>query len=1120
MLSVATLTNKAGGGAKSVAAYMKTTEYYREGGDRFFGPAQWVGPGAKALRLDGRSEPNTSEDKAFERLLMGFHPNGKKTPLVGGAGSDKRKMGWDFVFSADKSVSILLALADSPQREAIIAAHHRATEEALAFAMSHAVCRTGKQGKGPAVAAQGYVVRRVDHFDSREGDPNLHSHCVVLNSAQGPDGKWRTIEMQPALETMKASGAIYRARLAAELRLIGYDTRLHRERDHAQRETGQVWHHVYGIGSNVMNAFSKRRRAILKEMSKGLSAQEATLRTRQGKGDVHPTAIALRAREVMQQLKEQGATLIHREQDIRGRRSKSEDMEPRRGGLPLLQTLHRTESSFTRLDVIEALAKEGHLDAPKVADQLLKNQMLLGELIELTPDEKGRARYATAEQMRIEMGITHAAVKRRHETSHHLPEDVVNRAIREREAKHGITLNAEQREAVHFVCRQTGGTACIVGRAGTGKTATSGAYIDAFQSQGFRVIGVSTAKNAAQNLQEETGIESFSCAQLLTDLRYGKQTLTAKTVVVLDEAGMVGARTLAELQKRCDDVGAKLLMLGDPLQLQPVEAGSPFRKIIDATGAAELKHIRRQRNDRERQWANDFYSDKPAAELLKEWTAEGRLKPAKVKDEAIEALVSDFIGNPRDGSEKLILANTHKDVDAVTHALRERLKAQGVLTDEVVVEVSGKVEDQTLEMGIAVGDRLAFTQNDKKHKLNNGQRSTVLGIDLDNRARVVLTLLVDGEKEPRRLAVEDYPHLRHAWASTNHAAQGLGRESIYWLASPGPTLNRSMGLVAFTRTKLDFSAYLVDGHRPRIEEQLDEWRLKQSVDEMMNKDEPTPLSAAMTPPFEAVRQRFAPAVESFRAGVSQADGYIRDCWRKAEAILDQEKQRATQKAAELLAQVTQAKPDAEHEEHRTQQRIYGPTERAREDLKAARETMVEAKRELALTSAFKVSKRRELKGVIEESKAVKEAAKAVIYQQRTITEDREHPWMVEAKAAMDKARKLRHIFETLTHETSREVWIQDSYLQVAAPRIVSEVGEHPEELAKGRTLAERIRTAIDDYAERQRLVREADERKRAVKNEPTPPDVKQHPCYFEFTPPRPTWVEQDQRGGKGRGQGR
>lgn len=1118
MLSVATLSDKRGNGASSVVAYLKATEYYRESGDNFFGPPQWLGPGAKDLglhKLDTRKD-----DRAFEQLLLGFHPTKKDEALVQGAGGAQRKMGFDFTFSADKTVSVLLALADSPQRERIIEAHHRATEQALAFAMSHAVCRTGKQGKGKPVAAEGYVVRRVDHFDSRDGDPNLHSHCVVLNSARGPDGKWRTLEMQPALETIKATGALYRARLAAELREIGYDTRIERERDLGGRETGQVWHRVYGLGRNVKDAFSKRRKSILAEMAKGLSAQEATLRTRQGKGDVHPTAIALRCREVMQELKRLGASMVASEQDIRGRRYNSEGMEKRRDGLDVLQPLHRTESSFNRLQVIEALAKEGHVDAVTRADEMLKQCLQAGEVIELTPDAKGRARYATAYQVRLEMDITKRAVDRLYETRHHLPDAIVEKAIRNTE-KDGITFNKEQVDAVRFVCQQSGGTACIVGRAGTGKTVTSKAYIAAFEAAGYQVIGASTAKDAAKNLSKEAGVAAYSCAQLLADLTNNKRTLTEKTVIVLDEAGMVGAKTLAELQQRCDEVGAKLLMLGDPLQLQPVEAGSPFRRIIEATGATELKHIRRQRQDRERGWANDFYTDKSANALLTEWGTEGRLKAVDDKATAIVALVDDYMANPRGIGDKLILANTNKDVDGVTEALRSRLKREGVLTDEVMVEVSTKIEGETKNIGIAIGDRLSFTVNDKRLGVNNGQRSTVLSIDLDDHARTILTLQCDGEDKPRRLVVEDYPHLRHAWASTNHAAQGLGRESVYWLASPGPTLNRSMGLVAFTRTKEDFTAYMVDHHRPRIEEQLDDWRLKQSVDEMMKPAPPAPLSSTLTTTYDHIADVLTPAVMALRSTLSDFDDYIRRCWRKAETIVDEEKQHATKEAQRLLAEVMQTKPDAELEEHRTHQRIHGPPEKAWDDLRASRVTIAEAEKELKATSTLNIFKRRELQATLDAATAEKKAAKAVIYKHRAITEDETHPWMVEAKEARDRARPLRVLFDKLTHETSRGLWIQDAYIESAAPRIIKEVGEHPEELGKGRTLGERLVNAFKAFDQRQELQRQDDERARALKNMPKPFELTAHPGYIDLTRyPKYEPPKEDDRKGKGKSRGR
>ncbi len=143
---------------------------------------------------------------------------------------------------------------------------------------------------------------------------------------------------------------------------------------------------------------------------------------------------------------------------------------------------------------------------------------------------------------------------------------------------------------------ETGGLACIIGQAGTGKSASAGAYIRAFELAGRRVIGTSTSQAATDNLKKEAGIEGYNCAELLHALDSGKLTLGLDDVIVLDEAGMVGAKTFRRIQEHVDKAGGKLVAVGDPKQLEAIEAGGPFAELCEKFGAAEITQIQRQRN--------------------------------------------------------------------------------------------------------------------------------------------------------------------------------------------------------------------------------------------------------------------------------------------------------------------------------------------------------------------------------------------------------------------------------------------------------------------------------------------------------------------------------------------
>ncbi|MEW5836952.1 MAG: MobF family relaxase [Pseudomonadota bacterium] len=886
MLSVCGLDNHSSGAIKDVGRYMRATEYYRAG----IGAGAWLGEGAKALGLT-----EADANAQFEALLSGHAPDGKK--VVRNAGAMGRRMGWDLTFSADKSVSIVFAAASEPEQRRILEAHHRATTGALGYLQEQLISRTGAQGQGPSVAAgDGVIIRRVDHLDSREGDPQLHSHCVLLNVAKGPDGKWRTMDERALFDHKHAAGAIYRHALAREMKGLGYGIESQRERDVDGRETGQVWHHIAGVGPEAMRHFSKRRQAIEAAMSAdGLSAQEATMRTRRGKTDEnHPERIMEGTREALADLCREGVVAWEQAAELRG--VPSQGLDPRNEST-LLADLHRTESAFDRRHLIDRLAKErlDLADPVKAADECLKQWHERGMVVRLADDAEGRARWCSQEQWALEEAITRDAVARKDDTTHRLARPQVEQAIAAHETAQGFTLTDEQRKAVFFVACESGGVACLSGQAGTGKTATAGAYLGAYKAAGFQLVGTSTAQRAAEKLEAETGMPSMSCAKLLSAIERGDLVLTPQTVVTVDEAGMVGAKTLRQIQEAVDQAGAKMLLLGDALQLQPVEAGAPFRLMAHEVGEAKLTEIRRQKQDADKALARAFYEGARGASIVADWEKREQLHTREGKAEAIAALAKDVLDNPKPLAEKLIIANTRADCAAITQAVRAGLIERGELGRGERIEVAGKLAGQRESMEVREGERIAFQKNDRRLGVANGDVGVVEAITTDRKGRVALSVRLESEvagKAKKRITVhtESYDRLGYAYASTTHAAQGQGKADVYWLAAPGQGMDRNMGLVAFTRTKDRFAAYVSEHDKARLVERLDSWGTKQAARELV-------------PHAQAKGQELGQSLGSTLVDLR--------AW-KAERDLEraEEHQRAMRQAAEAESRPTVQKPPA------------------------------------------------------------------------------------------------------------------------------------------------------------------------------------------------------------------
>lgn len=260
------------GNAKAALAYydhLRRDDYYTRGGEP---PGRWAGEGAERLSLRG---PVTQAE--FEAALRGVDPKTGERIVQQGGRARQHSAGWDMTFSAPKSVSVLWALSNEPERQAIEQAHRSAVLAATAhLERNSAWARRGRAGSVREQTA-GLLMAQFDHHTSRDSDPQLHTHSFIFNLAPRRDGSWGAIVSRELYKAQKDAGAVYRRALASELERLGY--RLDREKDGFR---------VAAIPRDIERAFSKRRQAVEEaarahgyRTAKGMEL--ATLRTRNAK---------------------------------------------------------------------------------------------------------------------------------------------------------------------------------------------------------------------------------------------------------------------------------------------------------------------------------------------------------------------------------------------------------------------------------------------------------------------------------------------------------------------------------------------------------------------------------------------------------------------------------------------------------------------------------------------------------------------------------------------------------------------------------------------------------------------------------------------------------------------
>jgi ATP-dependent exoDNAse (exonuclease V) alpha subunit len=245
--------------------------------------------------------------------------------------------------------------------------------------------------------------------------------------------------------------------------------------------------------------------------------------------------------------------------------------------------------------------------------------------------------------------------------------------------------------------------------------------------------------------------------------------------LVVDEAGMVGSRQLARVLEEADRAGAKLVLVGDADQLQPIEAGQLFERVGREVGTARLTDIRRQRDEHERAMVQALArgDTRAALESLQE---RGRLHTAADRDGAMRELVADWsrTRDARTPGEDLMLGATRADTRALNRLAREQLHERGELRGERTIETASG------PLAVAQGDRIVITRNAKVLGMMNGDLATVTAIG-EQRGQIEISAQLDAGRV-RTWRLSDHPHIEHGYALTAHKAQGASVERAYVLA--------------------------------------------------------------------------------------------------------------------------------------------------------------------------------------------------------------------------------------------------------------------------------------------------------------------------------------------------
>ena len=447
-----------------------------------------------------------------------------------------------------------------------------------------------------------------------------------------------------------------------------------------------------------------------------------------------------------------------------------------------LDAITHHQATFTTRDL--AMFIHRHSDGKEQYDRAMSAVRASPDLIALGKDGRGDDRFTSREMIETEQRLQRASELMAERERHRTDEQAREAALTSAQGR-GLELTGEQRTAFEHVTGERD-LSIVVGYAGTGKSAMLGVAREAWERSGYEVRGAALSGIAAEGLENGSGIASRTIASMEHGWSQGRDMLTSRDVLVIDEAGMVGTRQMERVLSHAADAGAKVVLVGDPQQLQAIEAGAAFRAIHERHGGVEITEVRRQ-HEGWQQDATRHLATGRTGEAIWAYADHGMVHAAETREQARGELVERWdrerIAAP--DQSRIILTHTNDEVRELNEAARDRMRAAGALGDDV------RVKTERGDRAFATGDRIMFLRNERGLEVKNGTLGTVEQVNQQD-----MTVRTDDGRSVS-FDTKDYAHVDHGYAATIHKAQGVSVDRSHMLATPG--MDRHGSYVGMTR---------------------------------------------------------------------------------------------------------------------------------------------------------------------------------------------------------------------------------------------------------------------------------------------------------------------------------
>jgi conjugative relaxase-like TrwC/TraI family protein len=619
--------------------------------------------------------------------------------------------------------------------------------------------RSGTHGQERQKAS--LAVAAFDHTTTRARggpEPQRHRHYVWVNACRKTDGSFTALDTREFLNWVRSLGPILNTQFAYELRReLG--VALEPQRDEKGRIRPAT---VSGVPKELVEHWSSRSRELKEALSisgqrgdlwrENFSAQARALAAqliREPKKEVPPQKVLLaewaRTATEFGYTSENAVALCGKAKPIRLPR------EYRAAWKEALKALTRNDTRFTKRELIREICEriQHHgADLGKLLPRIDRDLSRSRSIVTLGERDRETV-YTTKAVLRQERALEKEFQKLLKTPGATVPANILDPILQ----KHGF-LSPEQSAAVTFLATKPASVRPLVGVAGSGKTTALSVLRQAFEASDFKVVGAAIAGIAAEELSSKANIPSRTIASYMWKIDDGLKSrvkravrrewakilkafgrerpeslrtlFDKKTVLVIDEAGMLHTKATLKLIRHVRECGATVILCGDPSQLQPIEAGAPFARLLKQTACAELLTNRRQKDALDRVAAAAVREGEVAAAVTN-FKERGRIKVSETREGAMNALVRAWVkaGGLDHPSENLIYADMRSDVQAINDRCQKQASMKRVTPGKWI-----KLSRQAVVDGrnFNEGDYVRFSAPIYEYGILNGYRGKVVSI--------------------------------------------------------------------------------------------------------------------------------------------------------------------------------------------------------------------------------------------------------------------------------------------------------------------------------------------------------------------------------------------------------